>query len=111
MSLPQGIQIGPGWEIGPGWKIGSIVYLTTSSAQNYAADGPTMATFRVLNRGGNWNEFYASYTNSTWSCVQFPGSQVTNITVPNPVEPDSIDITITGGTFVLNNFYSFQGHV
>jgi hypothetical protein len=111
MSLPQGIQIGPGWSIGPGWKLGSIVYLTTTSAQNYAADGATMATFRVLNRGGNWNEFYASYTNGTWSCDQLPGSVVTNMTIPNPSEPDGPDITITGGTFVLNSFYSFTGHV
>ena len=103
------LTFGPGWEIGPGWSTG-VELLTTSSAQNYAADGPTMATFRVLNRGGNWNEFYASYTNGSWSCVQIPGSQVTNITVPNPGEPDSIDITITGGTFVLNTFYSFQGY-
>ena len=104
------LTVGAGWEIGPGWAVGPRVLLTTSSAQNYAGDGPTMATFRVLNRGGNWNEFYASYTNGSWSCVQIPGSVVTNITVPNPSEPDSIDITITGGTFVLNNFYSFQGY-
>lgn len=111
MSQIYGVTVGNGWAVGPGWKMGTLVLLTTSSAQNYAADGPTMATFRVLNRGGNWNEFYANYTNGTWSCVQFPGSQVTNITVPNPSEPDSIDITITGGTFVLNTFYSFQGYV
>ena len=111
MSQPQGVKIGPGWEIGPGWTMGLAAnpLLTTTSAQNYAADGPTMATFRVLNRGGNWNEFYASYTNGTWSCDQLPGSLVTNMTIPNPSEPDSPDITITGGTFVLNNFYSFTG--
>ena len=84
--------------------------LTTTSAQSYSS-GATMGTFRVLNRGGNWNEFYASYTNGSWSCVQLPGSVVTNITVPNPSEPDSVDVTITGGTFVLNSFYSFTGTV
>jgi hypothetical protein len=87
-----------------------LVLLTTTAAQNYAANGATMATFRVLNRGGNWNEFFANYTNNTWSCVEIPGSVVTNITVPDPNEPDSIDITITGGTFVLNNSYTFQGY-
>jgi hypothetical protein len=32
------------------------------------------------------------------------------MTIPNPSEPDGPDITITGGTFVLNNSYSFQGY-
>ena len=111
MALPVTVSIGPGWTIGSGWKIGSIVYLTTTGAQNYAADGATMSTFRVLNRGGNWDEFYANWTNGSWSCVQFPGSVVTNMTIPNPSEPDGPDITITGGTFILNSTYSFQGHV
>jgi hypothetical protein len=26
------------------------------------------------------------------------------------IGPDGLDITITGGTFVLNSFYSFQGY-
>ena len=104
------LTIGPGIDIGGGISVGSTV-LTTTSAQNYAADGPTMATFRILNRGGNWNEFYAHYTNGTWSCDQLPGSVVTNMTIPNPSEPDGPDITITGGTFVLNSFYSFTGLV
>ena len=110
MALP-GIAIGEGINIGSGIRLGlnALLPLTTTSAQNYAADGSTMATFRVLNRGGNWNEFYASYTNGTWSCDQLPGSIVTNMTIPNPSEPDSPDITITGGTFVLNSFYSFTG--
>ena len=101
------LTVGAGWTVGPGWHIGPQVFLTTSSAQNYAADGPTMATFRVLNRGGNWDEFFASWTNGTWSCVQLPGSVVTNMTNPGD---DSPIITITGGTFVLNNFYSFEGY-
>ena len=102
------VSIGEGWEIGPGWQIGSIVYLTTTAAQNYAADGPTMNTFRVLNRGGNWDEFFANWTNGSWSCVQFPGSVVTNMYDPGD---DSPIITITGGSFVSGQFYSFQGHV
>jgi hypothetical protein len=101
------LTVGAGWTVGPGWHIGPQVFLTTSSAQNYAADGPTMATFRVLNRGGNWDEFFASWTNGTWSCVQLPGSVVTNMTNPGD---DSPIITITGGTFVLNTFYSFEGY-
>ena len=101
------LTVGAGWTVGPGWSIGPRVFLTTSSAQNYAADGPTMATFRVLNRGGNWDEFFASWTNGTWSCVQPPGSVVTNMTNPGD---DSPIITITGGTFVLNTFYSFEGY-
>lgn len=83
--------------------------LTTTAVQSYSS-GTDMNTFRVLNRGGNWDEFYANWTNGTWSCVQFPGSQVVNITVPDPSEPDGPRITITGGTFVLNSFYSFQGY-
>ena len=105
------LTIGSGIDIGGGIKVGPNTLLTTTSAQNYAADGPTMSTFRVLNRGGNWNEFYANYTNGTWSCDQLPGSVVTNMTIPNPSELDSPDITITGGTFVLNSFYSFTGLV
>jgi hypothetical protein len=105
--ISSGITIGPG--IGMG-IVGGIL-LTTTGAQNYAANGPVMSTFRVLNRGGNWDEFYANYTNGTWSCVEIPGSVVTNMTIPDPSEPDGPDITITGGTFVLNNSYSFQGYV
>jgi hypothetical protein len=110
MALP-GIAIGEGINIGPGIRLGlnALLPLTTTGAQNYAADGPIMSTFRVLNRGGNWDEFYASYTNGTWSCVEIPGSVVTNMTIPNPSEPDGPDITISGGTFVLNNSYSFTG--
>jgi hypothetical protein len=99
--------IGAGWTVGPGWRIGPQVLLTTTAAQNYAANGPTMATFRVLNRGGNWDEFFASWTDGTWSCVEIPGSMVTDMYDPGD---DSPVITITGGTFVLNNFYSFQGY-
>jgi hypothetical protein len=110
MAPPVKVSIGEGWSIGPGWGMGTLLeLLTTTSAQNYAADGPTMSTFRVLNRGGNWDEFYANYTNGTWSCLEIPGSVVTNMTIPNPSEPDGPDITITGGTFVLNNSYTFQG--
>jgi hypothetical protein len=107
ITIESGITIGSG--IGMGTVGGT--FLTTTGAQNYAADGPIMSTFRVLNRGGNWDEFYANYTNGTWSCVEIPGSVVTNMTIPNPSEPDGPDITITGGTFVLNNSYSFQGYV
>jgi hypothetical protein len=100
------ITIGEGWTIGPGWQLGVEVFLTTSSAQSYS-DGASMATFRVLNRGGNWDEFFASWSNGTWSCVQFPGSVVTNMTNPGD---DSPIITITGGTFVTGTFYSFEGY-
>ena len=101
------LTIGPGIDIGGGISVGSTV-LTTTSAQNYAADGPSMATFRVLNRGGNWDEFFAHWTNGTWSCDQLSGSVVTNMTNPGD---DSPIITITGNTFVLNSFYSFTGLV
>ena len=105
------LTIGAGIDIGGGIKVGLNASLQTTSVQNYAANGSTMATFRVLNRGGNWDEFYANYTNGTWSCDQLSGSVVTNMTIPNPSEPDSPDITITGNTFVLNSFYSFTGLV
>lgn len=67
-----------------------------------------MATFRTLNRGGNWDEFFANWANGTWSCDQFPGSRVTNMANPGD---DSPVITISGGTFVLNTFYSFSGSI
>ena len=105
----MGITIGSGITIGGGIGIGAVpagTLLTTSSAQSYS-DGASMATFRVLNRGGNWDEFFANWTNGTWSCVQFPGSVVTNMTNPGD---DSPIITITGGTFVTGTFYSFTGY-
>jgi hypothetical protein len=108
MALP-GILIGPGIDIGPGINFGAVpagTLLTTSSAQSYS-DGATMNTFRVLNRGGNWDEFFANWTNTTWSCVQFPGSAVTNMINPGD---DSPEITITGGSFVTGTFYSFTGY-
>ena len=106
MAPPVKVSIGPGWTIGPGWSMGTLLtFLTTTSAQSYS-DGATMNTFRVLNRGGNWDEFFASWTNGTWSCIEIPGSRVTDMTNPGD---DSPIITITGGTFVLNTFYTFQG--
>ena len=104
MSVP--LTVGPGIDIGGGVRVGSAASLTTTAAQNYAADGPLMSTFRVLNRGGNWDEFFANWTNGSWSCDQFPGSVVTNMVNPGD---DSPVITITGGTFILNSFYSFTG--
>jgi len=103
VTIESGITIGAGIGIG---IVGGIL-LTTSAAQNYAANGSTMNTFRVLNRGGNWDEFFASWSNGTWTCVEIPGSVVTNMVNPGD---DSPEITISGGTFVLNNFYSFQGY-
>jgi hypothetical protein len=82
-----------------------MAILTTTSAMAYS-DGASMYTFRMLNRGGNWNEFFANWDNGTWSCDQFPGSRVTNMTNPGD---DSPVITISGGTFVLNTFYSLIG--
>lgn len=81
--------------------------LTTTSAASYSS-GTTMTTFRVLNRGGNWDEFFANWTNGTWSCLQFPGSVVINMINPGD---DSPSITITDGLFVANQFYSFTGNV
>ena len=105
MSAP--LTIGPGIDIGGGIKVGPNTSLTTTAAQSYSA-GASMNTFRVLNRGGNWDEFFANWTNGTWSCDQFPGSVVVNMTNPGD---DSPIITITGGTFVLNSFYDFTGLV
>ena len=82
---------------------GSYQNLTTTSAQSYS-DGSSMSTFRVLNRGGNWDEFFTDWTSGAWSCVEFPGSRVTNMTNPGD---DSPVITITGGTFVSGQFYTF----
>jgi hypothetical protein len=101
------ITLSDGILIDGGIKIGDSISLTTTGAQSYSS-GASMYTFRVLNRGGNWDEFFANWTNGTWSCVQFPGSVVTNMTNPGD---DSPIITITGGLFVLDTFYSFTGLV
>lgn len=98
-----------GYTLNPDGSIASTVaaHLTTTSAASYS-DGATMNTFRVLNRGGNWDEFFANWTNGTWTCLQFPGSVVTNMVDPGD---DSPQITITGGTFVSSTFYTFAGDV
>jgi len=65
MSLPQGIQIGPGWSIGPGWHIGYepvppalILDLDAARYTAMPADGTTIAgtggyTITTLNPGGS----------------------------------------------------------
>ena len=110
-----GVQLGGGVSMGAGIELGippvlklsldasTYTTLTTTAAQSYSS-GSSMTTFRVLNRGGNWDEMFASWTTGTWSCTQFPGSVVTNMTNPGD---DSPIITITGGTFVSGQFYSF----
>jgi hypothetical protein len=85
---------------------GSYTNITTNSGAAYGS-GSTTGFFRVLNRSTTWDDLYATWSDGNWSCVQFPGSVVTNVTIPNPSEPDSPAITITGGTFVDTTFYSF----
>lgn len=100
------LRIEGGIEVGNGIRVGTSVLLTTSGAQAYSS-GATMATFRVLNRGGNWDEFFASWPNGTWTCVDIPGSVVINMTNPGD---DSPLITISGGSFVVNQSYTFEGY-
>jgi hypothetical protein len=88
-------------------QMNSAILKTTGGANFYGADGITAGFFRVLNRGGNWNEFYATWQNG-WTIVQLPNAIITNVTIPDPVsEPDTIEVTISGGIFTSFATYEF----
>jgi hypothetical protein len=86
------------------------VLLTTTSEANFAGTSGTQgAFFRVLNRGGNWNEFFANWQNS-WMVVGHPEFNIVNVVQDlNEGEPDTLLITISGGVFQHGVFYSFIG--
>lgn len=111
------LKIGDGttaWNSLPYLKIdgGSLdeVLLTTTSAANFAATSGTQgAFFRVLNRGGNWNEFFANWQNS-WMVVGHPEFNIVNVVQDqNNGEPDTLLVTISGGVFQPGTFYAFIG--
>jgi hypothetical protein len=84
------------------------VLLTTSSANNFAATSSTEGGFfRVLNRGGNWNEFFANWQNS-WLVVGNPEFNIVNV-VQDQNDNDTLLVTISGGVFQPNTFYAFIG--
>jgi hypothetical protein len=90
-------------------QMNSAILKTTGGANFYGADGITAGFFRVLNRGGNWNEFYATWQ-SGWKIVQLPNAIIANVTIPDPgSEPDTIEVTITGGIFTSFATYEFTG--
>ena len=111
MALP-GIQIGTGITIGGGIFMGTgSPLLTTSSAQNYNANGAAGYFFRVYGPLHN-NPPNANYDQiqAGWTCVQLPGSSVVSVVPDSGDNNESCTVNITGGTFVLNSFYSFQGY-
>ena len=82
---------------------------TTVSAMNYNANGTSAYFFRVYGPS-HPSEGYERIQPG-WTCVQIPGAVVVS-NVPDPGDNnESCVITITGGTFVLNTFYSFTGNV
>ena len=87
-----------------------VVLLTTTSAMNFAATSATTGGFfRVLNRGGNWNEFFANWQNS-WMVVGHPEFNIVNVVQDqNNGEPDTLFVTISGGVFQPGTFYAFIG--
>ncbi len=90
-------------------QMNSAILTTTGGANFYGADGITAGFFRVLNRGGNWNEFYATWQ-SGWKIVQLPNAIITDVTIPDPIdEPDTIAVTISGGIFTSFATYEFTG--
>ena len=87
----------------------NLTPITTPSANNYNANGTTGYFFRVygpLHTGEGYDRIQPG-----WTCVQIPGSVVVS-NVPDPADNnESCTITISGGTFVLNTFYSFNNNV
>ena len=88
----------------------NIVSLATGGGQNFfGVSAETAGFFRVLNRGGNWNEFYANWTNGTWSIVGQPTWTIINV-VQDTNDTDTILVTITGGVFESGASYAFSGN-
>ena len=88
--------------------IGNSTPITTTSAMNYNANGTSAYFFRVYGPAHLSEGF--DRIQPGWTCVQIPGSVVVS-NVPDPGDNnESCVITITGGTFVLNTFYSFTGY-
>ena len=87
----------------------NLTPITTVSANNYNSDGNTGYFFRTygpLHPSEGYDRIQAG-----WTCVQIPGSVVVSV-VPDPDDNnESCTITITGGTFILNTFYSFNNNV
>ena len=85
---------------------------TTAGAMNYNANGTTAYFFRVYGPLHN-DPGHANYdkVQAGWTCDQLPGSIVVS-NVPDPGDNnESCTITITGGTFVQNTFYTFTGNI
>jgi hypothetical protein len=87
----------------------NLTPIITSSAMNYNANGTSGYFFRVYGQL-HPSEGYERIQPG-WTCVQIPGSVVVN-NVPDPGDNnESCTITISGGTFVQNTFYSFSNNV
>lgn len=85
---------------------------TTAGAMNYSANGTSAYFFRVYGPLHN-DPPHANYdkVQAGWTCDQIPGSVVVS-NVPDPGDNnESCVITITGGTFVQNTFYTFTGNI
>ena len=85
---------------------------TTAGAMNYNANGTSAYFFRVYGPLHN-DPGHANFdqVQAGWTCIQIPGAVVVS-NVPDPADNnESCVITITGGTFVQNTFYSFTGNV
>jgi hypothetical protein len=83
---------------------------TTAGAMNYSANGLSAYFFRVYGPLHN-DPGHANFdqVQPGWTCDQLPGSVVVS-NVPDPADNnESCTITITGGTFVQNTFYTFTG--
>ena len=107
MALPR-ITIGAGLEVGGGIKVGQIgIYAgqtTTPSVQNVEAPpGSTTGFFFT----GSWSSLTGTPNLNNvapgWLVTQLPGATVVS------TDPGNQTITITGGTFVSGDFYTFTG--
>jgi hypothetical protein len=91
--------------------IGNSTLLTTAGSMNYSVNGTSAYFFRVYGPLHN-DPPHANYdkVQAGWTCDQLPGSVVVSNVPDSGDNNESCVITITGGTFVQNTFYTFTGY-
>ena len=84
--------------------------VTTAGAMNYSANGTSAYFFRVYGPLHN-DPGHANFdqVQAGWTCDQILGAVVISNVPDLSDNNESCTITITGGTFVQNTFYTFSG--
>jgi len=101
ITLGAGIAVGSGIAINAGPFYGQT---TNPPVQNVAGSNGAVGFFFV----GNWSSLTGTPNLNDvaagWTVVQIPGATVVSTDAPSQT------ITITGGTFVSGDFYTFTGN-